>query len=311
MDTADVYRTFGIREARGAYRDLAVAIAADPALIALIDTLPPPKRQPNLVLAAVRFAGGPETEEGGFRAWAAEHWPRVERTVLARRTQTNEAGRCASLLPVLAQIPGPLALIEVGASAGLCLQLDRYRYAYDRRDPFGPGPVTLTCVTEGDPPVPGAVPDVAWRAGVDLAPVDVTDPGERRWLECLVWPGEDARRDRLRAALALAAERPPRLVRGDAAEALPGLVEEAGAHGTVVVFHSAMLPYLTSEARDRFVGLVTGLGVRWISNEGATRLPRLAVPDGVVPADRLAFVTALDGVPKAVTDPHGSWLRWL
>ncbi|TKK78926.1 DUF2332 domain-containing protein [Herbidospora galbida] len=311
MDTADVYRTFGIREARGAYRELAVAIAADPALIALIDALPQPKRQPNLVLAAVRFEGGPETEEGGFRAWAREHWPRVERTVLARRTQTNEAGRCASLLPVLAQIPGPLALIEVGASAGLCLQPDRYRYAYDARPPVGAGPVTLTCATEGDPPIPGAVPEIAWRAGVDLAPIDVTDAEERRWLECLVWPGEDARRDRLRAALALAAERPLRLVRGDAAEALPGLVEEARDHGTVVVYHSAMLPYLTPEARDRFVDLVTGLGVRWISNEGTMRLPRLVIPDGAVPEGRLTFVTALDGVPKAVTDPHGSWLRWL
>ncbi|WP_061289392.1 DUF2332 domain-containing protein [Herbidospora cretacea] len=307
MDTADVYRTFGVREARGPYRELAAAIADDPGLIALIGALPEAKRQPNLVLAAVRFEGGPATEDDGFRPWAKENWAAVERTVLARRTQTNEAGRCASLLPVLAQIEGPLALIEAGASAGLCLQPDRYRYVYDAREPFGPGPVTLACATEGDPPIPDAVPEIAWRAGIDLAPVDVTDPAERRWLECLVWPGEDARRDRLRAALAVAAADPPRLVRGDVAETLPGLVEEAAGHGTVVVCHSALLPYLTPGARDRFVDLVTGLGVRWISNEGTPRLPHFGIPAG----DRLAFVTALDGVPKALTDPHGSWLRWL
>ncbi|GAB1824234.1 DUF2332 domain-containing protein [Herbidospora sp. RD11066] len=307
MDTADVYRVFGTREARGAYRELAAAIAADADLIALIDALPPDKRQPNLLLASVRYEGGPATEEDGFRTWAKANWPQVMKTVEARRTQTNEAARCASLLPVFGLIEGPLALIEVGASAGLCLQPDRYRYAYDDRDPFGPGPLTLTCATEGDPPIPDKVPDVAWRAGVDLAPIDVTDPAERRWLECLVWPGEDTRRDRLRTALAIAAERPPRLVEGDATEALPALVEEARNHGTVVVYHSAMLPYLTPEARDRFVDLVTGLGVRWISNEGTPRLPRFRIPD----PDRLTFVTALDGVPKALTDPHGSWLRWL
>ncbi|WP_066375111.1 DUF2332 domain-containing protein [Herbidospora mongoliensis] len=307
MDTADVYRTFAVREARGPYRELAAAIAADPGLIALIDALPQPKRQPNLLLASVRYEGGPATEQDGFRTWAKDHWPQVERTVLTRRTQTNEAGRCASLLPVLAQVEGPLALIEVGASAGLCLQPDRYRYVYDARPPIGRGPVTLTCATEGDPPIPDALPGIAWRAGIDLAPVDVTDPGERRWLECLVWPGEDTRRDRLRQALAIAAENPPRLVEGDATATLPGLVAEAKNHGTVVVYHSALLPYLTPGARDRFVDLVTSLDVRWISNEGTARLPHLKVPDG----DRLAFVTALDGVPKALTDPHGSWLNWL
>ena len=55
--------------------------------------------------------------------------------MLSRATQTNEAGRCATLLPSLAAISAaedkPLALIEVGASAGLALFPDRYGYEYD------------------------------------------------------------------------------------------------------------------------------------------------------------------------------------
>ncbi|OPG02687.1 hypothetical protein B1L11_42010 [Microbispora sp. GKU 823] len=73
-----------------------------------------------------------------------------------------------------ARVPAAaLALIEVGASAGLCLSPDRYRY--DDLPPVGlvDSPVVLTCRTNGRVPVPERVPDVVWRAGIDLDPVDV------------------------------------------------------------------------------------------------------------------------------------------
>src|SRR4051812_37253795 len=105
MDTKRRYQDFARREARGhsaTYADLAEGIAEDPGLLALIDLLPQPKRQPNLVLAAVRFLGGPVHDYGDFRSWTVDHWAEVRATVLERRTQTNEPGRCATLLPVLA-----------------------------------------------------------------------------------------------------------------------------------------------------------------------------------------------------------------
>ena len=65
--------------------------------------------------------------------------------MLPHATQTNEPARCAALLPLLARFPGPLTLIEVGASAGLCLHPDRYAYDYAGHRVGGPSPVTLTC----------------------------------------------------------------------------------------------------------------------------------------------------------------------
>ncbi|MEW9532178.1 DUF2332 domain-containing protein [Microbispora sp. NPDC049125] len=317
METAEWYRYFAEREVRGhspAYESLARGVASDDRLLSLIDGLPSIKRQPNLLFAAVRFLGGPVDDPARFLSWTSRHWDEVRAAMLARRTQTNEVGRCASLLPVLAALPQPLALIEVGASAGLCLYPDRYRYRYGDLPVFGPedGPVTLTCRTAGEVPVPRRMPDVVWRAGLDLDPIDVRDDDATRWLECLVWPGQDERLARLRGALSMARRDPPHLVRGDAAAGLPGLVARAPEGATVVVFHSAVLPYLDAEARDRFVAVVRGLPVRWVSNEGASRLPSVSERlTRDLPEDRLTFLTALDGRPLAMTGPHGEWLHWL
>ncbi|MFD5083219.1 DUF2332 domain-containing protein [Kitasatospora sp. NPDC058201] len=334
MDTAGRYRQFATTEARGnspSYERLSSAVSGDPGLLALIDELPPPKRQPNLLLGAVRFLGGPIDDESAFRDWTARHWPRVRATVLERRTQTNEPGRCAALLPVLARLPQPLALIEVGASAGLCLYPDRYRYLYRHGDgvtALGPAdsPVVLECLTTGSGsgappggdrggavvPEPVRLPEIAWRAGVDLNPLDVTDPQDVRWLESLVWPEQHQRLARLRGAVRIARAEPPELVRGDLNGTIRELVAAAPAGATPVVFHSAVIAYLTPDERESFAATMRELACPWISNEGPGVLPEVdrRLPD--VPAtEHLLFTLALNERPLARTGPHGQSLEWL
>ena len=316
-DTACWYRTFGENEARGQsaiYEEWALGVSADRELIALIDDLPLQKRQPNLVFASSRLLGAPEGPFAEFRGWLIDNWLAVTAEALQRSTQTNEARRCASLVPALAMLPGPLALLEIGASAGLCLYPDRYSYSWDGAAPVhpadGPSSVLLESATNGRVPLPLAVPDIAWRAGIDLQPLDVCDPDHMKWLETLVWPEQNERRKRLRAAIEIARRDPPRLVRGDATDALPALAAEAPANATLVVLTSAVLVYLPFEARMRFVDAVRDLGAHWISLEGAIGLPTVsaALPRNDEPPGR--FVLALDEKPLAYTGPHGQSLNW-
>jgi hypothetical protein len=303
------YREFAEREARGvspAYERLALAVAADPSLIALIDELPPAKRQPNLLFAAVRLLGGPTDDPATFRAFVLGEWARVAAEMRARATQTNEAGRCAVLLPVLGALPQPLALIEVGASAGLCLYPDRYAYDYDGR-PVGEGEPRLSCATTGLPALPTR-PEVVWRAGLDLNPLDVTDPADVAWLEALIWPEHAARRSRLRAAAAIAAVEPPHLVRGDLVTDLPALVAQAPPGATVVVFHTSVLYQVPPPSVAAFTETVRSLPVHWVSNESPDVLPH---PDLPPPPDgSLHNVLALDGRPVAYTRSHGQAMTW-
>ncbi|GEA86772.1 DUF2332 domain-containing protein [Cellulomonas cellasea] len=309
------YRAFGEREARGVsavYAGWAAGVSEDAAVADLLAGLPPGKRQPNLVFAAARWHGAHGTYDD-LRATLLDRWPEVRSTVLARATQTNEAGRCAVLLPFLAELPQPLALLEVGASAGLCLLPDRYSYRYDdgtRLDPDdGPSDVVLPCALGPGARAPGRLPEVVWRAGIDLAPVDVHDDDACAWLETLVWPEHTERRSRLRAALDVARRDPPRVVPGDLLDALPALAAEAPADATLVVLHSAVLAYLDAPARSAFVAAVGALPGHWISNEGPQVLPWTAgLASGT---DGRGFVVAVDGVPRAYADPHGSTLAGL
>lgn len=294
------------------------AVADDEQLCAWIGQLPPIKQQPNLVFAAARWHGvpAPGPYEALREALLNDDGPIVA-TILARSTQTNEVGRMATLTPAFARLPGPLALIEVGASAGLCLYPDRWGYAW-RTDEgvveIGEEP-RLPCRVKGPAPLPGALPEVAWRGGIDLNPLSVTDEDEMAWLTTLVWPEQDERRERLRHGIAVARTDPPALVRGDLLEELPALVEQAAAYGTVVVFHSAVIAYLEEPDRQRFAAMMAGLvrdgACHWVSNEGKNVLPQVTASGPPVPPEHQTFVLGVDGRAVAWTHGHGATMRWL
>ena len=315
---AEVYRTFARHEARGrspAYQALAEAVAGDAAVLRFLGTLPPEKRQPNLLFAAARYLLGAPADITRLRDLARRNAAGLSGLMLARRTQTNEPARCATLLPALAQLTPPLALIEVGASAGLTLLVDRYSYDYAGhriagQDPQAP---TLRCALRGPVPLPAQPPVIAWRAGLDLSPLDVCRDDDVRWLSCLVWPGEGDREQRLAAAIATARRDPPAVHRGDLLTDLPALAARAPAGATLVVYHSAVLAYVAPGLRQRFADTVRGVADVWLSNEGPGVVPGLPpVPGLAGPDEGDPFVLARDGrTPLALADGHGTWLRWL
>ena len=319
----DYYGKFARLEASGTspiYTAWAEGVAADDEVIALLLELPRPKRQANLLFAAARHLGAGEGTYADLRAWLLRHWDDVRELMLARSTQTNEAGRCATLLPALARIPGPLALMEVGASAGLCLYPDRYSYRFTvtgavgaefaqstTLDPAdGPSAIVLDCELT-NVSVPERLPEVAWRAGIDLNPLDITDVDQREWLTSLIWPEHEARRERLLAAASIAAADPPHLVRGDLLDTVESLLAEVPAGTQPVVFHSAVLAYVDAEVRACFASLMRSRDdVVWISNEGAGVLPDTPAQLETlgVEADG-RFVLSVDGRAVALTGPHG------
>lgn len=309
------YARFARDEAPGRsalYVAWAAGVAADDEMAAVLARIRDTHRQPPLVFAVTRMLGAPEVAYADWSAWVREHADAVVAECGRRSIQTNEPLRCAALLPALALIDGPIALLEVGASAGLCLYPDRYSYRYDdagrvrELDPVdGPSTVVLHSALAG--PAPLRMPEIVWRAGIDLQPRDARDAADRAWLTGLVWPGEHGRVQRVAAALDIAADDPPLLVAGDAVDALPALAAQAPPDATLVVTTPGVLAHVPRVRRGALIAAARGAG-RWITiDEPGLHDGWRAVPDPWPGR----FALALDGEILASVDPLGASVEWL
>lgn len=315
---AEVYAQFADRQARGSSPSLeswARTVVEDPSVRIRLADLPEGKRQPNLVFACLRWHGGRPGDADSLRDGVLGHWDRLHTTILQRSTQTNEPARCAVLLPLIHQISGPIALIEIGAAAGLCLIPDHYSYRYSDgtvvHPPTGPSPVVIGCeITAGALPPQLATPDIVWRAGLDLNPLNASDPDTAAWLTTLIWPEHDDRRARLLSALEVAADVSIRIDRADLRDGLAALLAEVPSGATAVIQHSATLAYLPPDDRRRTATMIADSGARWISFEGRDVISlTTTVPESSSPRD--LFVAALDCTPLATASGHGDTMAVL
>jgi hypothetical protein len=248
-----------------------------------------------------------------FRATVEEHADEI-RANLDRPPQTNEVGRSASLLGgflVIAwETAHPLRLLEVGASAGLNLRWDRYRYESAGWAWGDSGsPVRFTNVFLGSSTPPSAGVRVVGRNGCDLSPVDPgTDEG-RLTLLSYVWPDQLERIERLRAALQIAPDVPAHVERAEAVPWLEGHLAEPHPGTTTVVFHSVVAGYLQEEDRLRFVQTIDDAGRRASDEAPVAWLSLERVEDRF--ELRLQLWPGGDERILAFSDPHGPPVTWL
>jgi hypothetical protein len=233
---------------------------------------------------------------------------------LNRPPQTNEVGRSAVLmggLLVVAAAPArPIELLELGASAGLNLNLDRYRYDLGGLRVGDPAsPVGLAPDWDGPPPPQGEV-TVGARRGVDLNPLDARSDREK--LLAYVWPDQRERLARLEAAVDLARAHPPPLDRGDAADWIEARLGESQAEGTTrTVLHSVAYQYFPRAARLRIQRAMEAAG------GAATRFRPLAWLRFELDPGEKEYSLRLRLWPGgrdrhlAWCHPHGTWVRWL
>lgn len=207
--------------------------------------------------------GGTSGLPGAWTAFAdaVETHADEVRDLVSRPCQTNEVGRCAALalgfLEIAAAHPLPLRLLEVGASAGLNLRWDHFRYAGGGAAWGDPGsPVQLTGMWRDAPRRTGSSVAVSERRGCDLNPLDPADEADRLSLRASIWADQPLRLARLDGALEIARRVPVQLERASLDDWLAPLLAQPAPGVATVVYHSVVDEYLDDPVRARFHGII-------------------------------------------------------
>lgn len=223
--------------------------------------------------------------------------------------QTNEVRRGAVIAPVLSLLSAktrlPIRLIELGCSGGLNLRADLFRVETGGVA-FGPAasPVRLTPEWRGAPPPAPADPVVTDRIGVDLAPLD--PDRDRTRLLAYLWPDQEDRLLRTRAAMDIARRIPARLVTADALDALRTVDLTEGR--LTLIFHTIAWQYLPRKRREEGEALIAALGARATSNAPLAWFGMEA--DGPFAGLDLAFWPRGASVRLGTASYHGRWIEW-
>jgi hypothetical protein len=256
--------------------------------------------------------GGDGAPEGAWRAFI--ELVNERDLTLDRAVQTNEVGRSAALLGgflTVAEKTGlGLRVLEIGASAGLNLRWDRFRYeAPDWAFGDAASPARIPCeYTSGRPPLPAAV-WVVDRAGCDSSPIDATTDDGSLTLQSFVWPEQVERLELLRDAIEVARRTPVTVDRASATDWLGDqLARERGGSATVV-FHSIMWGYLTDDDRARITQTITDAGERATASEP---LAWLRMEAGADQAD-VTLTMWPSGEERVIAHAgyHGRPVRWV
>ena len=266
-------------------------MAADERLLSLASHARVGQQPTFLLMGAVHYLAGDAMagfDRASFTAFCLDRQDELRHLLETRLVQTNAVPRSLVLrigmARVAAETAAPVHLVEVGASAGVHLRFDRYGYVVGGVQYGDAGSrVQIDAELRGTRALPDldAIPPIASAVGVDLAPVDATDPEQRRWLEALVWPDNAREAELLAAALEVIAADPPRVVAGDAVDVCPVLAEELPPTEPRVVFTIATRMHIPRDRIAAFDAAILDLGANaplyWIqaerSAEVVVRLP--------------------------------------
>ena len=318
------------------YKEFALGVAKDGDLLDISLHTKTHQPAPNMLFAAAQYllltgvehrlsahypimSGQKPSHQSAFadfRDFCLRHKDAVVELISTRRTQTNVVNRCTCLLPVFSHVSEesglPLALIDVGASAGLNLNFDRYSYTYkyDRKEQMNWGMAGSRIHLEAEikgcntfPPLAPTIP-VASRDGIDLDPVDLDDSDQLLWLRALIWPEHVERHQQLMDAANEFMQSDIHLHAGDAADVLPGLISTITNEHALVVYSTIALYQFPRENLRR---------VKHALIETSKNRPVWQIAlEGTDPTLSITRYRDGAGHTKILADasPHGWWMTW-
>lgn len=331
------FKTFSEKECAGSselYEYLSRQIAEDEVMLELSSFAKKGQPIPNLFFAAVHYLllkgnnhklslyypslaeqPQPPTESfPHFKDFCLTYRDQIIPILKEKLVQTNEVRRCGYLYPCFTyaydKVQKPLALIEIGTSAGFQLLWDKYSYSYNSDEIYGDKNSTIHIQTEikGEnvPPLSKIIPPVARRYGLDLNINNLSDPEDSFWLNALIWPEHHKRRGLFKQAVNCVLEHRDELtfIEGDGVEMLPRMIEQIPNNLAVCIFHTHVANQMPEDVKHRLINTIKRISetrdVIHIYNN---------IWDGYLHLD--SFISGFETSETiAETDGHGRWFEW-
>lgn len=206
----------------------------------------------------------------------------------------------------------PIELLEIGSSAGLVLNLNRYRYDLDGVLVGEPtSPLLLAPQWKGSPP-PASTVSLIGQRGVDRNPIYLSSTDAAEKLIAYIWPDQPERIERAEQAIALARAFPPPIIAGEAADWVEAQLAIPRAEGVMrVLFHTITLQYFSDADKARVETAIATAGAQasaetpfgWLSFEINAERKAIEL--------RLKLWPQGDEIHLADAHPHGASVDWL
>ncbi|MGA9226016.1 MAG: DUF2332 domain-containing protein [Mesobacillus sp.] len=333
---AGKFRSFAIEECRNSsplYEFLAMKIAEDEEILELASKGRGGQPIPNLLFGAVHYlllkgnehelrefypslVKKPRKSEESlnyFRDFCVQKSKEINEILTNKIVQTNEVSRCSYLYPAFSYIyrmtKKPLALIEIGTSAGLQLLVEKYKYSYgtERNYGFKNSDVHISAEIRGDYTPLNQLSNfnVASRIGIDLHINDVSDEEDYLWLKSLIWPEHQERRELFEKAACYVRNNTLKLIEGDGVELLESISKYIPDDQIICVFHTHVANQMPIETKERLLQNIKNVGEKrdifHLYNN---------IQDRDLHLDY--YLNGKESLNKiAETEGHGRWFTWL
>ncbi|MFJ7738687.1 DUF2332 domain-containing protein [Lysinibacillus sp. NPDC097287] len=330
------FTNFAENECKGSsvlYEHFALEISKDNELLDLCTNARKGQPVPNLLFGAVHFLllkgsehilkefypslvsnpKPPSESYEYFKDFCLLNIKEIIQILQTKLVQTNEVRRCAYLYPVFSFIyektKKPLALIEIGTSAGLQLLWDKYSYTINNKDLVGNLDSTLqistVCIGDELPFLKPTSPPVSTRIGIDLNIVDLTNEEELLWLKALIWPEHKERLILLEQAANYVIDASIQFVEGDGVALLNTFVDKIAMDQTICIYHTHVANQMPIETRKSLLDIIESIG----KNKDVFHIYN-NIQDKYLHLDY--YINGLEHTQTiAETDGHGRWFKWL
>jgi hypothetical protein len=254
-----------------------------------------------------------------FKGFCLDNENEIGKIISTRIVQTNVISRCSYLMPIFSKIIAeenkPTTIIDIGTSAGLTLNFDKYEYWYNGRKVFGESNVVLKSkIVESPIPKIYSILQPIQKIGIDQNLINPTDKDEILWLKALVWADQPERFTAMDEALKLSDLKSIKFIQADAIVDFEREILEIEGPQTVIIYATHVLYQFTQAQRDAFYAMLDRIGQNrdfyFLSVEGIKSLLQKYQSNETV-----VELTCYKNKQKLVkflaeTNGHGNWIRW-